>query len=1311
MFFDELWELLDLVPSKGAIREIRCIRRRAAGTLCMPLSSTTGTMRHGWRGHGGSEQEEGVSAFPLYFMPPSPTKTRFAIAPDDPVRMSGDQLWGGVDDSPIHLVDDREFVGRSPSPSPTPLRRPESSTPSHPCEPVIPWDMSSDDVPLDVLQERLQTQARGTHQSLEELLSSDDTPLNLLGMRMGTGGASVESESERGSEPEDDQDNHGTTRAREVEEDNEHRTPRGKSFGTLFYTPGGGHAVQVGSDVDDCVYTPQTEKKVQDCRAIEKRLKSVAEGAQLKADEAEAAKEEKCTFFEEILNKMYQEGYSLADFLEYIFNPENTHRRDYRWSGFFKKRGAVRAILGYWWSANASMKTILGDWAYDQMVDDVSEEGDNITNDGMLRTRGKTINGEFFSSFTLSGMTRRIRAKAPKMFGLAAAFSSTPRQEREMSEDGLQHQEIIQGSALISLLKARSMQNSMPGMVLGTYLMVSGAQRQTFSVLNSMGISAGYDSIISSGDRLKSDSKSSVHSETVPASNLERAATSDEIVPTHIAVVERGVPDECTTAVNQVQSTVGHTLPVSTAVQDDLPEDNQSMLVEVLAALSSPSPNASDAYSETAGPLQKDTSVSTSGLTQAGGERTEGDPSRPSSATPSTTSSTWAFRLDAPDVVMPAINPSEDEQTGALSESSQLEESGEVAVAQAHDHADEQPLAPAPKRRSHPPGVLSRLSEACREDAHDLAATHLFAGVYDNINLMIRVAEQIIGRKNAQENGTCATIFPLFDAALDDMHMADVEEAIMTTPPLTIQDIELTDDEATLYEEFMVHTILRIIITHGGNALKKWEPRLKERQPHSNNKIPLHTSKLLPLPAMEIEEASIVGNITVLETIYDELHLDTKTDGFQKYAKIVAGDQLTIARQHAILNIRLGHEDGSESWKHIVLMPDIVQDLRDERQLAEKINEAGAKQTTKRSRKATTGSTHTPSPAPIPGDDSRGGLKAGDMVFENGLLFIRDALHTRAFADAIKAGDSGQVIIILKIWVYAYRGSGRTKYAHEMLHLIHNLVNVWPAALRDIIIKNWLQNPTGKEEGWVERVYKADGDAHSWDWLAMIAPCIEVLRHLARSIHAELGSYQGDKHTSPDLRRDVDRLMTSLDIHNVYRLQNGRQFDSDEQPAPDIIAVGAAALTHGTSTNPLADFNAQCELARERRRLKPVTELLELLKPDHPLRAALFGSPENNTRDHASPVASHEAVTVEPVIEASATPVVSPPRVDELLVVTEDGNWEDLSDGESMTSEEQDSDEEVEATLPRTTADDVALDMDIFAVEEGGLGEDVLDSW
>jgi hypothetical protein len=52
------------------------------------------------------------------------------------------------------------------------------------------------------------------------------------------------------------------------------------------------------------------------------------------------------------------------------------------------------------------------------------------------------------------------------------------------------------------------------------------------------------------------------------------------------------------------------------------------------------------------------------------------------------------------------------------------------------------------RKRAHTAGLLSSLREACMLTVRTIALLKLFALVYDNINLMIRIAEQILGRKS-----------------------------------------------------------------------------------------------------------------------------------------------------------------------------------------------------------------------------------------------------------------------------------------------------------------------------------------------------------------------------------------------------------------------------------------------------------------------------------------------------------------------------------------------------------------------------------
>ena len=54
-------------------------------------------------------------------------------------------------------------------------------------------------------------------------------------------------------------------------------------------------------------------------------------------------------------------------------------------------------------------------------------------------------------------------------------------------------------------------------------------------------------------------------------------------------------------------------------------------------------------------------------------------------------------------------------------------------------------IKPHPPARPRQPGTLRKLSASMRDMARNIASTGLFAASYDNINMMFRAAEQIIG--------------------------------------------------------------------------------------------------------------------------------------------------------------------------------------------------------------------------------------------------------------------------------------------------------------------------------------------------------------------------------------------------------------------------------------------------------------------------------------------------------------------------------------------------------------------------------------
>ncbi|KAH7906548.1 hypothetical protein BJ138DRAFT_1137935 [Hygrophoropsis aurantiaca] len=648
------------------------------------------------------------------------------------------------------------------------------------------------------------------------------------------------------------------------------------------------------------------------------------------------------------------------------------------------------------------------------------------------------------------------------------------------------------------------------------------------------------------------------------------------------------------------------------------------------------------------------------------------------------------------------------------------------------------------------PGTLRALSDSMRDMARTIAENGLFGVVYDNINMMLRVGEQVIGRNNTQENGTCATIWPLWKAREKDLQVVGFTNSFNTAAPLSAQDIVLSSIESSLFRDCLIHTILRIIVDHGGPKFKTFHKDLERTQPSTEDKIELHKTELHPLPAMHIDESTIVGNGEVVEAVLEELRVKD-TGKHANLAKVFAGDQLSIARLRTLANIRAGQEGGFAGFGWGIWLPGLFhakiadmhgffvthwgkpnagnrnpgslsfhntrlhrnpitltslppfQTCRDIVfvSLYARVLHCLLLVSKKASLKDYTSSvdswetlkdhaTDVYTDAEVVSDlrwkrrkarMKDPNAKAGDMVYENAVLYLRDALISREFTDAVKAGDSGRVVLVLKVWALSYRGSGRTKYAHEMLHLIHNLTHVWPKPVRSIVLNNWLLNPSGKRNSfvevdlvqehmnyWIKNIYKAHGSAASWEWLEMVSPCVMVLRHFANNMHSLLGSNLGTMHEPLDLSRDIPVLMSSLDDHGVYTVKNGRILDDDDPPQ----------LTD-SSTNPLVDYNQAFMRLQGRRRLTPVVGGLST-----------------------------------PSTAVSTTPI-SDARV-EALDDVEDNNPL-AEDGDSESEPEDFTFEGDEPTLTRESAEDVSLDMDAedlksydHGEEEGSEGDEDFDS-
>lgn len=458
-------------------------------------------------------------------------------------------------------------------------------------------------------------------------------------------------------------------------------------------------------------------------------------------------------------------------------------------------------------------------------------------------------------------------------------------------------------------------------------------------------------------------------------------------------------------------------------------------------------------------------------------------------------------------------------------------------------------------------GLIRRLCESCRVTTRATAMSALCGSVYDNINFMFRTAEQILSRKDTQENGTCATIFLLFDTRPEDMQTSDLLKAYDEAPPLAIDDILHAPEEADISRKSLEHAVLRVLV-HDYPAFARFQKEAIATLPGTDGQIPLHKTELYPLPAMQIDKSTITGNAEVMDTIFKEIGFEIGTTKFTGIVRPVFGDQLSIARLRALIITHAGHETTGNAYVNTVFGPGLfhhqltlvialmqlyfgdattglsnpaslvfLNTVLDRKPIlltslppyrvccdlllnilsaaipvclldvadAENIDDYATNVTFEqlqehisqmlndkadsnlvaalRCQRIDELEDRTQNPPSQPADKSFDGtashlreqpavtaassadkepnligLKTGDMVFENCSLMLRDLLILREFTDAIKGGYSGRIIRVLKVLTLMYRGSGHTKYAHELLHLVHNLTHIWPKPLRYVYI-------------------------------------------------------------------------------------------------------------------------------------------------------------------------------------------------------------------------------------------------------------------
>ena len=165
-----------------------------------------------------------------------------------------------------------------------------------------------------------------------------------------------------------------------------------------------------------------------------------------------------------------------------------------------------------------------------------------------------------------------------------------------------------------------------------------------------------------------------------------------------------------------------------------------------------------------------------------------------------------------------------------------------------------------------------------------IAKTRAFMVIWDNLNIAFRVGEQRKASKDHFDNGTTATLIPLFGVEFGGLPLnlkpaRDYRLPILEYGP---------EDQFPTVEQVQQLEVAEL--WHIEDILYDAFPDLRERfaaeipPPPSVRPIPLHKTEQYPLPAMHIDESSLSQTLKL------------SGDGLEKHSIIMcAGDQLTIS--------------------------------------------------------------------------------------------------------------------------------------------------------------------------------------------------------------------------------------------------------------------------------------------------------------------------------------------------------------------------------------------------------------------------------
>jgi hypothetical protein len=177
---------------------------------------------------------------------------------------------------------------------------------------------------------------------------------------------------------------------------------------------------------------------------------------------------------------------------------------------------------------------------------------------------------------------------------------------------------------------------------------------------------------------------------------------------------------------------------------------------------------------------------------------------------------------------------------------------------------------------------VKQLSKEGLKKIQDLVKSCMCQIVWDNLNIAFRVAAQRLKAKNHFDNGTTATVIPVFDPSTGGhaahgtlpLDMKPPRERTLPVLDWSPEDVLPSPESATQLSDSCFWQLKRMALDHIPGISDELKKALGECP--EVNQILLHITEQFPLPAMKLDESTLEGTLQVYLAILRNLGIGDK---------------------------------------------------------------------------------------------------------------------------------------------------------------------------------------------------------------------------------------------------------------------------------------------------------------------------------------------------------------------------------------------------------------------------------------------------